>query len=76
MVGVKKAQCESCGRVWEISVCRDLAHGYLCPDCEDRMMLRWRRTASGVWTDEGDGKSEQESDAGRGADALDAAPAD
>ena len=50
MVGVKKAQCESCGRIWEISVCRDLTHGYLCPDCEDRMMMRPRRNAAGVWT--------------------------
>lgn len=50
MVGVKKAQCESCGRIWEISVCRDLTHGYVCPDCEDRMMIRPRRSAAGVWT--------------------------
>ena len=73
---MRRVQCESCGRIWEVSALADVRHGYVCPDCEDRMMLRWRRTASGVWTDEGDGKSEQESDAGRGADALDAATAD
>lgn len=45
-------QCESCGRIWEVSALADVRRGYLCPDCEDRILLRKRRSAAGVWTSE------------------------
>ena len=43
-------QCDSCGRIWEVSALADVRRGYVCPDCEDRMMMRPRRSAAGVWT--------------------------
>ncbi len=46
------AQCDSCGKIWEVSALRDVKNGYLCPDCEDRIMLRGRRSGAGVWTSE------------------------
>lgn len=49
---MKRAQCESCGAVWEISVQRDISRGYLCPDCEDRIMMRPKRSKTNVWRSE------------------------
>lgn len=50
--GMKRAQCESCGAVWEISEQRDISRGYLCPDCEDRIMMRPKRSKTNVWRSE------------------------
>ena len=47
---MKRVQCEKCGRIWDVSAKADTAHGYLCPDCEDKIMLRPRRSFTGVWT--------------------------
>lgn len=49
---MKRAQCESCGAVWGISEQRDVRSGYLCPDCEDRIMMRPRRSKTNVWRSE------------------------
>lgn len=49
---MKRAQCEKCGRVWDVSETADTTRGYLCPDCEDKLMLRPQRTKMNLWTSE------------------------
>ena len=33
----KHVQCECCGKIWNISVQRDVSKGYICPKCDERM---------------------------------------
>lgn len=33
----KYTQCEYCGKVWNVSVQRDVSKGYICPKCDERM---------------------------------------
>ena len=49
---MRKVQCDKCGKIWEVDALAEVQHGYLCPDCEDKIMLRPRRSAAGVWTSE------------------------
>lgn len=49
--GVKEAakvlkqyvQCDSCGRIWNVSRLRNVSRGYICPNCDDRMSGRRKK---------------------------------
>ncbi len=47
---MKRMQCEKCGNIWGVSALRDDRKMFICPDCEDKIMLRPRRSFTGVWT--------------------------
>lgn len=49
---MKRAQCDKCGRMWAVSSALDTSRGYLCPDCEDKLMMRPYRTRTNVWESE------------------------
>ena len=49
---MKRVQCEKCGRIWDVSAKADTRRGYLCPDCEDKIMGRPYRTRTNVWASE------------------------
>ena len=34
---MKYVQCECCGKIWNISIQRDVSKGYICPKCDEKM---------------------------------------
>lgn len=36
-------QCDSCGKVWNVSRLRDVSRGYICPECDERMSGRGKK---------------------------------
>lgn len=46
---MKAEQCVKCGRVWHVSAKRPAKKMYVCPDCEDKILGKPKRTKTGVW---------------------------
>ncbi len=49
---MKREQCEKCHRMWDVSATRPKGKMFLCPDCEDKLMMRPYRTRTNVWSSE------------------------
>ena len=49
---MKYVQCEKCGNIWKVSALRDDRKMFICPDCEDKLMMRPYRTRTNVWRSE------------------------